>query len=352
VGQGRATAWVVDALASLGRLAEAIERAEEAFGALGDAKGKPADEARVRLAERLAWACARSGAPARGLEWAEQALTAAERIDDQELLAQALSARALSLYGLGRHHEAVLLVGCELELAVAAGSLDGQARAKNSESLFVLDDDPRRALEATLESAELARRAGLRDTELLGLFNAAESAIFAGDWETARRLLAELEARRLPERLRKFWGYYRALLDGLSGDPARALERFSATAATVEAAENVDDRATYYVARAVVHLAAGDCSQAFADAAVVVAIDPAGINSAEALSVQAHAALWAKDLAGAQAGLSGMAAFGGRWMKAVRRTTEAGIAALEGRVDDAVSLRGGGRGVASPSDPL
>jgi class 3 adenylate cyclase/tetratricopeptide (TPR) repeat protein len=337
VAQGRATVSLARTLGRLGRLAEAIERAGEAFGALGEAEGQAADEARARLADRLSRTCVRSGAPERGLEWAEQALTLAERIDDEELLAQALSARAVSLYYLGRHREAVLLSGNALELAVAAGSLREQANAKNLECIFVLDDDPQRALEAALESAELARRAGVRDGEITDLLNAAESSILVGDWETARRLLDELEHRRVPEPQLDLSHWNLALLDGLSSDPARALETLSATAATIEATEDVDTRATYHNVRALVHLAAGDCGEAFGDAAAVVALDPAGINSAYALSVQAHAALWAKDLAGARAALSGMAQFGGRWMKAVRLTTEAGIAALEGRVDEAVS---------------
>ena len=340
IGRGRATAWLAPSLERLGRIAEAIERAEGAFAALGDVEGPDADDARARLAQRLSWASRRRGEPAGGLEWAEQALTLAERLDDQGLLAEALGARGASLYALGRHREALALMAVELELAVAVGSLRGQASAKNHESIAVIDDDLRRALEASLEAAELARRAGDREGELTGLLNAAESAIHVGEWETARRVLSELGERRLPERQRDVWRWNVALVEGLSGNPAQALVSLAATAATIEADEHVDARTTYHKARALVHLAAGNVDQAFADAAAVVALDPAGTNSAQALGIQAHAALWAEDLAGAQAALSGMEQFRGRWMRAARRTTEAGVAALEGRVSEAVTAYG------------
>jgi class 3 adenylate cyclase/tetratricopeptide (TPR) repeat protein len=340
VSRGRATAWLVLALERLGRIAEAIERGEDAFRALSDAEGPAAADARARLAERLSWACRSSGEPARGLEWAEHALTFAEQLDDQELLSEALGARGGSLFVLGRHREASALMAVELELAVAAGSLRQQATAKTHEFVVVLDDDPRRALEASSESAELARRAGAREVEINSLLNAAESAIHVGDWDAAGRILFELGGRRLHEPMRDVWRWNVAVIEGLQGDPARALESLAATAATGETAEYVDLRTTYHKVRALVHLAAGNFDQAFGDAAAVVALDPAGINSAHALSIQAHAALWAKDLAGAQAALSGMEQFRGRWMRAARRTTEAGVAALEGRVSEAVTAYG------------
>jgi class 3 adenylate cyclase/tetratricopeptide (TPR) repeat protein len=340
VGRGRANGWLVLGLVRLGRIAEAIERAEGAFAALGEVEGPGADDARARLAVRLSWACRRSGEPARGLEWAERALTLAERLDDQELLAEALNARGSSLYSLGRHREAMALMAAALELAVAAGSLRQQATAKNNNSTAVLDDDPRRALEACLEAAELSRRAGQREGEITGLLNAAEWAIHHGDWDAARRVLSDLGERGIPERWQDAWRWNVALIEGLSGDPARALESLAATAATIEDVEYVDDRNTYHTSRALVQLAAGNFAEAFSDAAAVVALDPAGINSAQALSTEARAALWAGDLAGAQAALAGMEQFRGRWMKAVRRTTEAGIAALEGRVSEAVTAYG------------
>ncbi len=337
VGGGRATALLAEALSGLHRYAGAIGRAEKAFGALGDVEGSAADVARAQLAWMLSFCCTASGAPAEGVEWAEKALTFAERVDDAELLARGLRARAASLFDLGRHREAVLLATDELELAVAAGSLRDQAEAKRDEGVFAMDDDPQRALGAAFEGAELARRAGVRELELRNLLNAVETGIDAGDWETARSTLDELAQRRLPAMRVEFRSWLVTLLDGLTGDPVRAARLLSETAEAVSANEYVPYRATYLKVRAFAHLAAFELEPAFDDAAAVVALDPAGINSASALSIQAHAALWRGDAAGAGKALAGMEQFRGRWMAAVRLTTVAGCAALGGRVHEAVA---------------
>ncbi len=338
VGQGEVTSWITFTLDALGRYGEAIERAETAFSMLDSVKGAVADEARAKLAVRLSRCYRFSGDPTRGLSWGEQALSYAERLGDPELLAQALDARTASLYNVGRHDEAVVLVGSAFELAVAAGSLRQQAEAKSRQASFVHEDDPQRAPGTFLEVAELARRAGVRDRELASMLNAAELAIDVGEWELARRTLHDLGERRLPETWRLFWRCYVALLDGLSEDPATALHTLTEARAQVEATEYIDLRASYHRARAFVHLAALDLDDAFNDAAAVVALDPSGINSAHALSVQAHAALWRRDLARAEEALAGMGNFQGRWMKAARRTTEAGVAALTGREEAACSI--------------
>lgn len=340
IGSGRATAFLALSLDRLGRYTEAIARAEDAFRALEaiePAERSVADTARAQLGWILSWCSSLSGSPASGLEWAEKSLAFADRLGDRELLARALGARATSLFDLGRHREAALLAGCELELALGAGSLRTQSVAKQHESAFVHDDDPRRALVAALEAAELAHRAGVRDLELLNKLNATEKATFAGDWATARALLDELAERRLPPRRLRVWTWFVALLDGLTADPADALERLEGNA-PLEAAESVDHRSTYHKVRALASLAAFDLDRAVAEAAAAVALDPAGFNSAAALDIQAHASLWRRDVRGTRECLDGMEPFQGRWMGAVRLTTEAGMAALRGRIPEATSM--------------
>jgi hypothetical protein len=60
-----------------------------------------------------------------------------------------------------------------------------------------------------------------------------------------------------------------------------------------------------------------------------------GINITAALSIQLHASAWLRDLDGLRTALSSMERVRGRAVAAERRTTEAGIAALEGRLDEA-----------------
>lgn len=65
--------------------------------------------------------------------------------------------------------------------------------------------------------------------------------------------------------------------------------------------------------------------------------NPSGINSAAALAIQQRAALWLGDAGRAGEALAGMQGFRGRWMAAVRLTAEAGLAAMEGRRDEAAT---------------
>jgi len=82
-----------------------------------------------------------------------------------------------------------------------------------------------------------------------------------------------------------------------------------------------------------VSLAAGDLETAHREAADAVSADPLGINSPNALAIQARALLWLRDLEGVRAVLTAMTRFRGRWMAAERLTVEAGLAALEGRLE-------------------
>jgi hypothetical protein len=87
----------------------------------------------------------------------------------------------------------------------------------------------------------------------------------------------------------------------------------------------------------VVNLAAGELEAAHRDAVAAVAAEPSGINSPAALAVQLRSALWLGDAERARQALVGMQGFRGRWMAAARLTGEAGVAALDGRYDDAAS---------------
>ena len=315
------------------RFTEAIERAERAYANLGD-RG----DARVRahLAAALADLCARSGEPARGHEWAESALVLVEQMDEPELLAQALWAEAAALFNLGRHQQAVILARGVLPIAESAGSLREQSRGLLALSVYLLEDDPREAHIATMRTVEVARRAGERGREILSLLNQAEFAIFLGELNEAETILAELDERELPEDSSKWIAANRGLLRAFRGDVTGAISVFDELAEDAVASEYVHERATYYAGRALVSLVAGHLESAYEEAAAAVAADPSGINSPKSLAIQARAALWLHDPDRATVALSGMRGFRGRWMATVRVTTEAGLAALGGRLDEAV----------------
>jgi len=268
------------------------------------------------------------------VEWAETALVLAEQLDDIELLAGAIRAKANSLFHLGRHREAVILARGQVALADAGGVLREQATGLLYLSVFVLADDPREALSAATESAELARRAGVRGTEMTNLLNAAEISILLGELTDTRATVDELRQRDLsPERV-VFLDCVEAMYKALVGNPAEASALLEPHVEHIAATELVAGRTTYLRARSLVSLAAGDLERARRQAADAVAADPLGINSTYALVFQARASLWLHNAAAAREALSAMKGFRGRWMAAARFTTEAGVAALEGRVDE------------------
>lgn len=314
---------------------EAIERAERAYAELEDR-----DEPRVRanLATVLAELCARSGEPARGHEWAESALVLVEQMDEPELLAQALWAEAAALFNLGRHQQALILARGILPIAESAGSLVEQSRALLALSVYVLDEDPREAFDSAIRTVEVSRRAGDRRREIMSLLNAAENATFLGELREAETILAELEERDLPGEMPLWKAANDQLVRAFHGDIAGAIAAFDELAELVTASEYVHDRSTYHAGRALVSLLAGDLHAAYEEAEAAVAADPSGINSPKSLALQARAALWLHDSDRVAAALTGMGGFRGRWMAAARLTTEAGLAALESRSDEAIAL--------------
>ncbi|MDA8313120.1 MAG: AAA family ATPase [Actinomycetota bacterium] len=332
VAAGRATEKLTESMAiGLSRFAEANDRAQRAYEKLEGVTGADADLVRGKLAESVSTNFRLVGGHEDGLRWAETALAAAERLDDRELLLRGLNARAGCLFDLGRHREAAVLSQGASALADEVGSVRDQCMARLFGSLYIQDEDPRSAWRLATEGAELAARAGDRSMEILHLLNSAEMAIFLGEWETARRAVETVVARGTLTAHEAAWSKCcLAMLEGLTGGTG-ADTLLEQAGEHMLSSEFVAARTTFLRGRAVVRLAAGNLDGAVADAAAAVADDPHGINSADALVVQARAALWQADAAAAQQALAGMFNFTGRWMAAARLTVEAGIAALEGR---------------------
>jgi tetratricopeptide (TPR) repeat protein len=330
---GRATAGVVRVLGGLGRHHEAIERCERALEAVGDGGD---ERVRAELACELAGSYGLEGSCESALQWSETALSLAEKLDDIALLARSIGTKSYALFNLGRHREAVMLARGQVALADAAGSLVEQAWARSWLGLFAFGEDPRESLSAFTESAELARRAGDRRLERFKLSDVAELSIFVGAWSEARAAMTELREREIPLwEGEAFLNVHEAMLAALTGDPVAASGLLEEQRAGMAGSEFLAARTTYFKCRSLVYLAAGDLEVARRSAAEGVSADPMGADSPSALSVQARACLWQRDAEGAREARSMMKGFGGRWMTAQRCTVEAGLAALEGREEEA-----------------
>jgi len=327
-----ATAKLNRPLGVLDRRSEGAERMEVALEAIGEDGD---DLARAQLCSGLAETSLYLGFPNRALAWLELALPLAERLGHPELLSETISTKGGALFNLGRHREAAILVRGALELAEETGSLQLLADAQMKAGNLYYEDDPKESLRLMLDAARSARKAGIRVIELVSLANAVEGAIDLGQWDEADAALAQLEGRELPGYTRDGVALSEAMLIAWRGDLERATEMLQSMAPRVEAAEFIQLRTWYFRARSVVRLLGGELEDAFVDAIGAIAPDPTGINSPLAAWGGARAALWLRDAMKVREALTMMERLSGRWMEVARTTVEAGLAALEGRMEEA-----------------
>ena len=328
---GSAISQLPDAARFLDRGSETIERCKAAFEVLreGDAR------VRAKLAGAIAGVMSFSSDVTGALAWSETALALAEELDDTKLLAGALGSRSLALFTLGRHREAAMLARGMAVIADGAGALFEQARARTALSLYMLPDDPRAMVEIAQEGAEIARRAGERGIELTNLLNIAETTLYLGLWDATREAIAELRQRELGPWHLEWLSWLEAILAAMSGDPETSA-RLLAVDASVRS--QLGSQTTRLTSLAFTALANGDVVAAYERAREAVELDPMGINSSAAMGIAGRAALWLGDLDGLRDILAATQRVRGRAVSALRRTTEAGVAALEGRPDEAAEL--------------
>ena len=331
-----ATARLSRPLGGLDRRAEAIERLEAALAALGEGGH---ELARAELCTRLAEVNVFLGSSAseRALEWAELALAVAERHDLTKLLTEAIGAKSVALFNLGRHRESVMLARGALALTEELGSHEARANALMNLGVQVSEDDPTEGMRVFLDSADAARRAGLRGLEVINLTNAVEAAIDIGRWAEADSVLAMLEGRDLSGFLGAGVAFGTAMLAAFRGDFATANERLDEVASRMDSTEMLPERTWHLRTRSIVNLLKADLEGAYGDAMSAVEADPAGMNTPMAVWVAARAGLWLRDADKVKRALEAMAPLRGGWMEVARRSVEAGLAALEGRNEEAAA---------------
>jgi hypothetical protein len=319
----------------LGRGRGLIERLEAALASLEDSDVL----AQAEVCTALAAVANGAGIPERGLEWAERALPLAERLHRPLLFRQAIGAKSWALFNLGRHQEALLLERGRAAFAEQSGDLVERAQILVRLANFLADDDPQESLAVNVEAAAVARRVGHRGWEHLALENGAETAIDLGEWDRARVVLDDLRELGLEAGTdRNAVAYNDAMLAALTGNARGARERLADAAEWSESTSFVQSRAWFLRARAIVGLAGGDLEAAHRDAAEARAVDPAGINGAAAVIVTARAALWLGDRDRLAEAAEHMGGFHGRRIDTSLLTARAGLAALDGRRDEAADL--------------
>ncbi len=119
---------------------------------------------------------------------ADRVLAVAERANLVDVVADTLVTRGSALAGEGRKYEGIGAIEAGQRLAAANALYDTVGRALNNLSSFLMDDDPRAALEAAREGIALERRLGRRSFQIMD--NGVTGALRTGAWDWA---LAELE---------------------------------------------------------------------------------------------------------------------------------------------------------------
>ncbi len=124
---------------------------------------------------------------AKAVAVSDRVLAVAERSNLIRVVADTLVTRGSALAGDGRRYEGIGAIEAGERLAATNGIHDIVGRALNNLSSFLMDDDPRAALDAAREGLALERRLGERSFQMLD--NAVSAAIRTGDWDWAEAAL-------------------------------------------------------------------------------------------------------------------------------------------------------------------
>jgi len=326
----RSIAALGAALISAYRFDPAVALLEPASARFSDLASDPAV---VVLDGQLARAYFLRDEYRRAVAVAERVLEAGELADLVDIVADTLVTKGSALAFLGRRYEGIALIEAGKNLAERNGLQSTVGRALNNLSSFLLEMDPRAALDAARAGLAVAGRLGVRSFNLLD--NAYSAALRTGDWdwvvpklEDALAVETDPFARSIALvdlfRMRAFRGEEAAPFEELEGllgnDPTPVRRALVAWARANQAlvAGRLD------VAVAELHTYAEGWHQ----------------GAAEAATLAARVALWSRDPIAARAELALLDATGrhGRAIDTDRLTVRAGIAALEGRPTDAQAM--------------
>ena len=265
---------------------------------------------------------------------ADRVLEVAEREELTELAADTMITKGTALDSMGRHFEAIALIEGARRLLERSGQPPLLTRAINNLASILADDDPRASLETARAGLDVMARLGQRAFTMVD--NAVGSAIRIGEWDWA---LAQVEAAAEEEIEPAARGnaltvilQIRAYRGIDIGDVRSELERL------IAGLDELGRDSFVALTEAYAAFAGGKLSEAQIEARRYAETWPQG--GPEGWRLAARASLWKGDLAGAVADLEGLDRLQrrGRGVALERLTIGAGIAALEGREDDALAM--------------
>jgi tetratricopeptide (TPR) repeat protein len=333
----------VATLAATGRLGKVlieageINRALEVLEAASAESATVVDEAtRAGILANLARVQMRLGHSVESIAAADEALAIAERLNLEPVVAEALVNKGSALSQLGRRREAIALDEAALRMAQALPNRNFEMRVRNNLASVLGDDDPVRATQIMLESAEVAREMGDRgmyywlttqaswglraeardwDEQMERLRGALDTATVRGDRIRLRSFLAGLEATRGED-----LSTLEQELEEMLGDSTDPDQHYFALQAMALAA-----------------LVAGDAETAYLKAERAMGLPMQGAEGAAGLALRA--AIWAGDHKGIRIAAAAVidAPYSGLLSRCFRRAAEGAVAFVDGRPAEAVS---------------
>jgi class 3 adenylate cyclase/tetratricopeptide (TPR) repeat protein len=330
-----------DATAALASTLVFARRIDEAAAVLDAALGREdalGEVPRAWLLATLSRVRMRSDRNREAVEAADRALAIAEPLRIDAITGEALENKASALANLGRIRESVGLHRAAIELAREVGLTELELRAGNNLSAAVSDDDPAFGHENVVAVLALAEKVGNRGMADFLAWTRSQYAFTLGlDWagELARleQHYAELaEPNDRPALLGMILAFKTAR--GEASDE-ELLELDRATAGT----EDPGIRGIALLARVFHGAATNDLEMLGRAVMAGLAVDEAMSGAYAAWG--ARRALWVGDAAGARGmadRLDALPTAESLSGKAQRLSTRAGIAALEGRQQEAVGL--------------
>jgi class 3 adenylate cyclase/tetratricopeptide (TPR) repeat protein len=292
------------------------------------------DEARARLLVLLGRALIRQNRPDEAIAVMEDVLKIAEANRLTGLMSEALAGKASALSQVGRPLEASIILDAVIRIAEELGDVRMVMSATGPSVMFDIDEDPRRSVAKARASLDLMRRMGNRGFLVNVVLNATEAAIRTGEWTWAREQLDELLSLDLEPGDKVILAGNRISLDLLQGrDATELVEEVEALVAETPDLNVGSASSEIPMSKAI---AEGDDAALLAAATLAAREDL--LNAPAFYERAIRAALWLGDLETAVARLRDLQATGrhGRATDAIEVGLVAGVAALEGRRDEAI----------------
>jgi hypothetical protein len=244
--------------------------------------------------------------------------------------------RGTSLEAVGRTYEGQALLRAGIELAESGGAIEDALMGRVLLVISLSFRDVARAYEMGRAGLAEARRLGERSRTVAFLGNVAEMARWIGDWDWALGELALFLDGDLDPEDRLWLMEADVVLRSWRGE--EAADRIAELRAAYDTRpQDIWSDVSWADVEAHRGLADGRLAEARAAAHELARLSP--LNSPTAYHVAARAALWGRDAAGVRDDLAGIEATGvrGPLVTLRRMVYSAGLAALEGRLQDARS---------------